>query len=57
MSRRRFRVNPHYMLPQRQGTPCQKQAGDLKLKGLRRDLNSKPLVCKRTLNDLAKLPE
>ena len=32
MSRTRFRVNPHSMLPECQGTPCSKQARNLKFK-------------------------
>ena len=41
-----------YSLPECQGTPCMKQAPYLKFKWIR---THNHLVCKRTLNHLAKL--
>ena len=43
-SRTRFRVNPHSIVfPECQGTPCSKQARNLKFKWLQLDSNPQPL--------------
>ena len=55
MSRTRLRVNPHSIVVLIQGTPCLKQAQNLKFTWLQRDSNTQPLVRKRTLNHLVKL--
>ena len=44
MSRTSFRVNPHYSLPECQGTPCSKQAPYLKFYSLAKWLS----ICLRT---------
>ena len=43
MSRTSFIVNPHYSLPECQGTPCSKLAPYLKFKWQQRDSNPQPL--------------
>ena len=46
MSRTRFRVNPHYCLPEWQGSPYSKEVPYLKFKWQQDDLNPEPLKLK-----------